>query len=297
MLHNSKSSELDLKRMDERKLKEIDHSDRRRSIVRAYEYHTDAAPDQIDDKYVEREKEFEQHFSNMKFYSIAQSSFAYRDRLLFDKIKDAVVLDYCCGNGEVAIEMAKRGASRVVGIDISSVAIDNAHELAKVAGVGDKCEFKIMDAENTEFANDKFDIIHEYGALHHLDLLAAFTELSRILKPEGKLVCTEALRHNPLIHWYRKRTPHLRTDWEVQHILGFPEIKIGREYFASMNLRTFHLAALAAVPFRKVFFFELLLGLLNLMDRTLLSLPFLRRMAWVAVMEYRRPIKKKLQER
>jgi len=279
---------------EERKIKEIEHSDRRRSIVRAYEYHTDAAPGQFDDKYVEREKEFEQHFSNMKFYSITRASFAHRDALLFEGIKEAVALDYCCGNGEVAIEMAKKGASKVVGIDISSVAIENARALAKEAGVDRICEFSVMDAERTEFVDGTFDVIHEYGALHHLDLTAAFTELSRILKPEGKLVCTEALRHNLLIHWYRKRTPHLRTDWEVEHILGFPEINSGSKYFASLNLRTFHLAALAAVPFRKTFIFESLLGFLNLMDRALLSLPFLRRMAWVAVVEYKRPIKGQL---
>jgi len=277
--------------LEDRKIKEIEHSDRRRSIVKAYEYNTDTSQEKKLEKFIADQEEFEQHFSNMKFYSISRSSFAHRDMLLFAKIKDAVVLDYCCGNGEVAIEMAKRGASRVMGIDISSVAIENARELAKKAGVGDICEFKVMDAEQTEFAYDTFDIIHEYGALHHLDLPTAFAELSRILKPEGTLVCTEALRHNPLIHWYRKRTPHLRTEWEVEHILGFPEIKSGKKYFASLNLKTFHLAALAAVPFRTAFFFKSLLSLLNLMDRALLSIPVLRRMAWVAVMEYSRPIK------
>lgn len=278
-------------KLEERKLKEIEHSDRRRSIVRAYEYHTDAAADQLDEKYVEKENEFEQHFSNMKFYSISRASFAHRDALLFDKIKGKVALDYCCGNGEIAIEMARRGASKVLGIDISPVAVENAEKLANDAGVGDVCEFRVMDAEHTEFADGTFDVIHEYGALHHLDLAAAFTELSRILKPDGKIVCTEALRHNPLIHWYRRRTPHLRTEWEVEHILGFPEIKSGKKYFVALNLRTFHLIALAAVPFRKAFFFEFMLGLLNLMDRALLSLPFLNRMAWVAVIEYSRPIK------
>jgi ubiquinone/menaquinone biosynthesis C-methylase UbiE len=276
---------------EDRKIKEIEHSDRRRSIVKAYEYNTDTSPENKLEKFVADQKEFEEHFSNMKFYSISQSSFAHRDALLFENVKGAVALDYCCGNGEVAIEMAKRGASKVLGIDISPVAIENARELAKDAGVGNICEFKVMDAEHTEFTNGMFDIIHEYGALHHLDLPAAFAELSRILKPEGRLVCTEALRHNPLIHWYRKRTPHLRTDWEVAHILGFPEIKSGRKYFATLNLRTFHLAALVAVPFRKSFIFEQALCLLNMLDYVLLSIPFINRMAWVAVIEYRKPIK------
>jgi lipopolysaccharide/colanic/teichoic acid biosynthesis glycosyltransferase/ubiquinone/menaquinone biosynthesis C-methylase UbiE len=276
--------------LDERKQKEIEHSDRRRSIVRAYEYKTDASSDQREDKYVEGENDYERHFSNMKFYSITRSSFAYRDRILFDGIKGAVALDYCCGNGEIAIEMAKRGAFKVYGIDISSVAIENARALAKDAGVDAVCEFCVMDAEHTDFAGNTFDIIHEYGALHHLDLHAAFQELSRILKPEGKVVCTEALRHNPLIHLYRKKTPHLRTQWEVEHILGFPEIKSGTRYFGFLELKTFHLAALAAVLFRRAYFFEALLGFLNRVDMMLLSIPFLRRMAWVAVMEYREPV-------
>ena len=278
-------------KLEERKLKEIEHSDRRRSIVRAYEYNTDASPERADNKYVSKNTEFGHHFSNMKFYSISQSSFAYRDTLLFENIQDATALDYCCGNGEVAIEMAKRGASRVIGIDISQVAIENARELANNAGVGDVCEFNVMDAENTEFEKDTFDIIHEYGALHHLDLPKAFSELSRILKPEGKLICTEALRHNPLIHYYRKRTPHLRTDWEVEHILGFPEIKSGRKYFSSFNIRTFHLAALVAVPLRKLSFFKSILSFLDRLDRVFLFLPLLNRMAWVAVIKYEHPTK------
>ncbi len=62
--------------LEERKIKEIEHSDRRRSIVRAHEYKTDANPEQLEDKYIEREKEFEQHFSNMKFYSMLDAKFA-----------------------------------------------------------------------------------------------------------------------------------------------------------------------------------------------------------------------------
>ena len=278
-------------KLEDRKLKEIEHSDRRRSIVRAYEYNTDASPEQLEEKFVEGKSDFDEHFSNMKFYSITKSSFAHRDALLYQGIKGAVALDYCCGNGEIAIEMAKKGAAKVFGIDISAVAVENARELAKLAGVDQVCEFAVMDAEHTTFADGSFDVIHEYGALHHLDLPAAYAELARILKPGGKLVCTEALRHNPLIHWYRKRTPQLRTEWEVEHILGFPEMRSGRKFFSEMNMRTFHLAALGAVPLRKMAIFEPLLKLLNFLDRGLLALPFLRAMAWVAVLEYRRPIK------
>lgn len=276
---------------EERKLKEIEHSDQRRSIVSGFEYQTDASGDNLKRDHVVTDEEYEHHFSNMKFYSITRSSFAHRDKLLYDKVYGATTLDYCCGNGEVALEMARKKADKVCAIDISQVAVDNATALAEKYGVTDRCEFSVMDAENMTYDTSCFDIIHEYGALHHLELDAAFKELSRVLKPDGVLVCTEALRHNPLIHRYRKKTPQLRTDWEVEHILGVPEILKGREYFGEVNVRFFHLAALGAVPFRKSFFFKPLLKLLEGCDAILTRIPLLRRMAWIAVIEYRKPKK------
>ena len=95
-----------------------------------------------------------------------------------------------------------------------------------------------------------------------------------------------------MIHWYRKRTPHLRTAWEVEHILGVPEIRKGEAAFESVNIRFFHLASLAAVPFRKAFFFKPLLSLLEGIDAVLLSLPLIQRWAWVGVVVLTRPRKK-----
>lgn len=48
----------------------------------------------------------------------------------------------------------------------------------------------------------------------------------------------------------------------------------------------------AAVPVRKTVIFRSFLNFLNLMDRTLLSLPFFRNMAWIAVVQYRQPFGK-----
>jgi len=275
--------------LEERKLKEIEHSDRRRKIVRAHEYKTDGVLEELDQQHIADPEQYEQHFSNMKFYSVSRSSFAYRDALLFSNIRDAVALDYCCGNGEVAVRMAKSGAKKVCGVDISQVAIDNAKKLAEAEGVADICEFKVMDAEKTEFGDETFDLIHEYGALHHLELNAAFKELSRILRKNGRIICTEAMRHNPVIHWYRKRTPQLRTAWEVEHILGVPEIYQGSAFFDKIDMRMFHLAALAAVPFRKTPLMNPILTILESVDNVLLKIPGVKKMAWVAVITYSGP--------
>lgn len=278
-------------KLEERKIKEIEHTDRRRQIVTGYEYRTDTAKDQQKNGFVTNDRDFRKYFSNMKFYSITRSSIAYKDALLYKGIKGCTVLDYCCGNGEVSIDIARKGANKIYGIDISQVAINNATKLAENSGVNKQCEFKIMDAENMEFDDNTFDIIHEYGALHHLELDAALKELARVLKPDGKIICTEALRHNPIIQYYRRKTPHLRTKWEAEHILGVPEIMSGYKHFGKIKIRFFHIAALAAVPFRKTTLFKPFLISLETIDNILTRIPYLKYMAWIAVIVYSEPKK------
>ncbi len=279
-----------LQEMEERKKREIEHSDRRRSIVKSHEYETDAGAASTQEILAANKEEYDYHFSNMKFYSVTGESSRYRDGLIAERVRGATCLDYCCGNGEVGREMALGGAKRVHGIDISNVGVANARDEAVKAGVSETCEFEVMDAESMTFADDTFDLVHEYGALHHLELDSAYRELARVTKPTGRVICTEALRHNPLIHWYRHRTPQLRTEWEVEHILGVPEMLQARKYFGKVDVNFFHLAALALVPFRNSALFRPLLRGANLLDRGLLTIPGVRRMAWIAVMTLSEPI-------
>jgi hypothetical protein len=51
----------------------------------------------------------------------------------------------------------------------------------------------------------------------------------------------------------------------------------------------FHMAVLAAVPFRKALFFRPMLAALEGIDNLILSIPYVRRLAWVAVVEYGQP--------
>ena len=53
-------------------------------------------------------------------------------------------LELACGQGTGAVWLALRGLE-VVGLDISSVAIDQARELAHRGGVGDRCRFDLAD--------------------------------------------------------------------------------------------------------------------------------------------------------
>lgn len=222
-------------------------------------------------------------WSNFKYYAIEQDSLDLMKRWIRERCRGAVVLDYCCGNGEESIAAARHGASSVVGIDISPVSIDNCRAHAVKEGLAGTVRYQVMDAEALEFPDEHFDLIIEYGVLHHLELDRAMLELARVLKPGGAMICTETLGHNPLIRWYRRRTPGLRTRWETEHILGRESFRLMQSHFEHIEMEFFHLGTLAAVPFRHSVAFPVILGVLRAVDRVLLSIPGLKWQAWQVV--------------
>jgi SAM-dependent methyltransferase len=56
-------------------------------------------------------------------------------------------LDLACGQGHGAVWLARRGLD-VRGFDVSAVAIGQARELARRAGVGDRCRFEVVDLDD-----------------------------------------------------------------------------------------------------------------------------------------------------
>ena len=291
-MNKDKSSGLE--NLEERKLKEIEHSRKRRSILQGFERHSDTEQsetvDDLDSVILDKE-EFDYNFSNMKYYSITDKSEKHLYKWLEKKCSPGIkVLDFGCGNGENGIHAAKCGAE-VIGIDISPEGVVNANLNAKQAGVENNCKFEVMDGENMTFPNDSFDRAVEYGVLHHVDLDKAMIELNRVLKPEGEMICVEALRHNPLIHLYRKITTHLRTEWEVEHILGVESLEIAKKYFHNIDVKFYHLAVLAAVPFRKTRFFKPIRTLLNKVDSMLLKYKIIGKYGWIMVFTMSKPKK------
>jgi ubiquinone/menaquinone biosynthesis C-methylase UbiE len=280
--------------MEDRKQKEIEHSKNRREILQGFERVTDThALEQVKnlEELVKDKKKFAYYFSNMKYYSITGLSEKYKNVWLNKECsEDKKILDFACGNGENGIYAASLGAE-CVGIDISPEGIQNANKNAEKLRLNDRCKFFEMDGESMNFHQNTFDLAIEYGALHHVDLESALSELARVLKPEGKMMCIEAMRHNPLIHWYRKRTPHLRTEWEIQHILGVESLDIMRKYFNDVNVKYFHLTSLVLVPFRKTFIFSLLLPIFNFIDKILLSNKFIGKYGWIMAIELSKPKK------
>ena len=215
--------------------------------------------------------------SNKKWYQVARQSKAFTKDYLRRHSLGARALDFACGDGEYSFLMAEAGAD-VTGIDISGISIEN--DIREAEQRRAKVNFQVMDCERMTFADNTFDLINVNGVLHHMDLGHAYPELARVLKPTGTVVCMEALAHNPIFQTYRNLTPHLRTEFEAQHILGRKDVLAARQYFNKVEWTFFHLVSLAAVPFRNSWVFPPLLSVLEKVDSTLLRVSPLRWWAW-----------------
>jgi ubiquinone/menaquinone biosynthesis C-methylase UbiE len=221
-----------------------------------------------------------------KFYAIDRTSRAAYERQIHDRPECKDVLEYGCGRGSAAFDLAAAGA-RVTGIDISDVAIDLATRRGAERGLADVLRFRVMDAERLAFEDASFDLVCGSGILHHLDIDRAYAEIARVLRPGGRGVFVEALGHNPLINLYRRRTPQLRTVDE--HPLRIGELELARHYFSDASFEYFHLTSLAALPLRRQRVFPTVVETLERVDQALFRrIPYLRRQAWVAVLRLTR---------
>ncbi len=242
---------------------------------------------------LDREREFHDeafgHYTRApvaKYYAIQRYDVAYY-REQVDRYAGGKALEYGCGPGSYAFELAKQG-THVTAIDISPVGIERATEKAERLGVSDKCDFRVMNAEELEFADDSFDLICGTAILHHLDLDKAYSELRRTMRAGGHGVFFEPLGHNVVINAFRRRTPQHRT--EDEHPLLEPDIERARGFFGSVETEHFHLSTLAAVPFKDRPVFDRMLGALHKTDRLLFKLPALRRQSWMVVISVADPL-------
>jgi SAM-dependent methyltransferase len=226
---------------------------------------------------------FEKFYGNKKYYACTYRSAKYIDKWLQKNVPgDKIFLDYACGNGKIAIDAAKAGASLSLGLDISSVSVRNAKIEAKKLKL-ENVRFFQADAENTHLPDNSIDLIVCSGMLHHLDLSYAFPELRRILKPGGKILAIEALDYNPLIKLYRMLTPDMRTDWEKAHILSFKDIAFASHFFVIASVRFWHVIGYISGKFPFVY------PVADRIDQVLERIPFLRRMAWIFTFELVKP--------
>ncbi len=103
-------------------------------------------------------------------------------------LRGAECLDAGCGSGRFTLAMAKLGARRSVGIDLSERAVREAAERSRRLGGGDTvtfCQGSVLDMP-TAWAG-RFDFVCSSGVLHHtLSPVKGLEEIFRVLRPGGR---------------------------------------------------------------------------------------------------------------
>ncbi len=261
--------------MEDRKRKEI-------------EYYNKQAEEWLKEKFAQDWKtDFEGFSSNLL------SSFQFCYKILGENCRNKKVLDYGCGNGIHSVFLAKIGAEKVTGIDLSESQLKIARERAKREGIEKTTEYLVMDCEKMGFSNNSFDIIFDGGTFSSLDFKKAIPELARVLKPEGFLLGIETFGHNPFTNLKRKlnRASGKRTEWAASHIFQIKDFELVKNYFNKIEIKYFHLISWAAFPFLNLSGGKILLNFLEIIDRGLLKIPFLRKYAFKVVFVFSQPKK------
>lgn len=126
---------------------------------------------------------------------------------IFSRVADKVVIDFGCGEGADAVEMAANGAKRVIGIDVREDVLKTAREKARKAAVEDRCSFATSTNELADFvvSMDAFEHFADPGEiLRIMDLL---------LRPTGEVLVS----FGPT--WYHPLGGHLFSVFPWAHLI------------------------------------------------------------------------------
>jgi demethylmenaquinone methyltransferase/2-methoxy-6-polyprenyl-1,4-benzoquinol methylase len=106
--------------------------------------------------------------------------------------KPGRVLDVATGTGDLAIEIARAGARQVVGVDIAEEMLQVGRQKLDAPDLGGRVTLESGDAENLPFGDNEFDAASvAFGVRNFENLSAGLREMSRVLRPGGRLLILE----------------------------------------------------------------------------------------------------------
>ena len=126
---------------------------------------------------------------------------------IWQELAGKVVIDFGCGAGIEAVEIAEHGARQVIGLELRESLIDEAQRRAAQAGVAERCRFASATTE-------KADVILSVDSFEHFDDPARILRTIRaLLKDDG----TALIEFGP--PWYHPLGGHLFSVFPWAHLI------------------------------------------------------------------------------
>lgn len=102
------------------------------------------------------------------------------------------ILDIATGTGDLAINLVKTGADKIVGLDISPGMLEVGKKKVAEKKLDDTVEMVTGDSENLPFSDHSFDAATvAFGVRNFENLEKGLQEIHRVLAPQGTLVVLE----------------------------------------------------------------------------------------------------------
>lgn len=111
---------------------------------------------------------------------------------MVNKQQPDTILDIATGTGDLAINLAKTSASRIIGFDISPGMLEVGKKKITHKQLDHKIEMVLGDSEKMPFDDNSFDAITvAFGIRNFENLEQGLSEILRVLKPNGIFVILE----------------------------------------------------------------------------------------------------------
>jgi 2-polyprenyl-3-methyl-5-hydroxy-6-metoxy-1,4-benzoquinol methylase len=139
-------------------------------------------------------------------------------------------LDVGCGQGELCILMAKRGASRVVGVDLTEQGTELARVTLRKAGEGLPVELRTYGGDLRELGDERFDVVVSKDSFEHYGAYPGSPDADGMVRDMANLLVVGGLLvigFGPL--WKSPFGGHIDTKVPWAHLV-FPEEVIFDEF-------------------------------------------------------------------
>ena len=121
---------------------------------------------------------------------------AFVERMVELGAREGHFLDLGTGPAQIPIFLAQRCLKvRVTGIDLSVNMLTLGEQHVAEAGLVDRITLECVDAKALPYPAQSFDGVISNSIIHHLpDPMAAFREISRVIRPDGLILIRDLMR-------------------------------------------------------------------------------------------------------